>query len=190
MWSRKAVAQDLEKRLSSYRYQHSIRTMELAIKLANYYQLEEEKVALCALAHDVAKELSEEENRSLIIKYQLPVFLLEKDHKGLLHAILGAYIVVERYGFTKEMADSVLYHVTGRKHMTLLEKIVYLADKTEPSKDYEQIEQERKLSFINIDQAVFLCMKMRITNRRRKHKTLHPMSLEAYDWLQEKVKSF
>ena len=123
--------EDIKNMLSEKRFNHSERVVKRAIEYAKIYNVDIETVKLVAISHDIAKELSEEENQEYISKYNIKLDDIEKVNKSLLHAKIGAYICKEKYGFTDDMVNSVRYHTTGRENMSVLEKIVYLADATE-----------------------------------------------------------
>ena len=125
------VKQELEKMLSPKRYEHSIGVMEKAIELAGIYGEDEEKAAYAGLTHDIAKEMTEEEYYKYANENNIELAEIDKLVPSVLHGIIGADIVAKKYGFTEQMQDAVRYHTTGRPNMTLLDKIIYVADKTE-----------------------------------------------------------
>ena len=118
--------EDVKEVLSEERFNHSERVVKRAIEYAKIYNVDIEMVKLVAISHDIAKELSEEENQKYISKYNIKLDDIEKVNKSLLHAKIGAYICKEKYGFTDDMINSVRYHTTGRENMSILEKIIYL----------------------------------------------------------------
>lgn len=172
------VKKDLRNRLSSYRYLHSIRTMNTAVLLARCYGYNESLAAITALLHDIAKELSYDESVNILDGYGLFY-----DRQFLNHAYVGAMIAKYEYQFSEEMVNAILYHTTGRKNMGLLEKIIFVADKIEPGKDYIGIEEERRLAFINIDQALICCLENRVKKFQMKGKHIEDITLETLDFL-------
>lgn len=131
MKSIEELKSELKNILSTKRYEHSIGVMEKAIELAKIYGEDERKVAYTALMHDMAKEMSIEEMLDYAAKKQINLTKEDKLITSALHGIIAAHIVKEKYDFTKEMQDAIYYHTTGRENMTLLDKIVYVADKSE-----------------------------------------------------------
>ena len=85
------------------------------------------------------------------------------------------------------MFNAVYYHTAGRPGMSKLEKIVYLADKIEPGKNYEGIESERKLAYQDLDQAVILCLKTKIAKLTKEEKFIHPNTIDTLNYLEAKV---
>ena len=133
--------EDVKNMLSDKRFNHSERVVKRAIEYANIYNVDIKTVKLVAISHDIAKELSEEENQIYISKYNIKLDDIEKANKSLLHAKIGAYICKEKYNFTEDMVNSVRYHTTGRENMSILEKIIYLADATEEGRDEYKVSE-------------------------------------------------
>lgn len=179
MWNKEVIKQDLKKTMSTYRYQHSLRTMEIALSLAEKYHCDKTKIAVVALVHDIAKEFSDEENKQIIIKYQLPKELLASENKKFLHAHIGACFAKEKYHLDEEMTQAIKYHPTGREGMTTFEKIIYLADKIEPGKKYPLIKVERKLAYQNLDQAVVFCLETKINKLKSENKPVYQETLQT-----------
>ena len=125
------VKEDLEKSLSEKRYIHSIGAMEKAVELAKIYGEDEEKSALTALAHDIAKEIPTEEYYKYAEENNIELSKDDMMCTSVLHGIIGADIVKKKYGFTDEMCRAIYYHTTGIINMTTFEKIIFLADKVE-----------------------------------------------------------
>jgi nicotinate-nucleotide adenylyltransferase len=96
------IKSDLRSLLSEYRYLHSLRVAEVAKGLAACYSYDIEKAYATGLVHDIAKEFSDEENRDIVSKYHLPIELLNKNYRKMLHADIGAVIAKNVYGFDDE----------------------------------------------------------------------------------------
>lgn len=126
---------EIKEILSEKRFKHCERVVKRAIEYAKIYSIDEQTIKLTAIAHDIAKELSYEENQKYINKYNIKLDDIEKTSKNLLHAIIGAEICRDKYEFTEDMKNAVRYHTTGRENMSILEKIIYLADATEEGKE-------------------------------------------------------
>ena len=187
MWQIERIKRDLEQTLSEQRYFHSLRTAEVAKNLAKHYGYQEEKAYVTALVHDIAKEYSEEQMQRAIQKYHLKESLMLKENKKFAHGFIGAEIAREKYQFNKEMYQAIAYHTTGRKDMGLLEKIVTLADKIEPGKNYMKIEEERVLAFKSLEKALLFCLENKIEKLKRKKESIHPQTLETKKFLEEQI---
>lgn len=149
---------ELKRNLSNYRYEHSIRVAEEAKKLANHYKVNEEEAYLAGLLHDITKEFSDEANEYWVNKYKLPKFLLESNYKKTCHAEIGAVVARELYKVNDNISQAIRYHTIGNINMTMLDKIVFVADKIESGKYYNGIDEEREMAYQDIDKALILCL--------------------------------
>ena len=128
---------DVKHMLSEKRFKHSEGVVKRAIEYAQIYNIDIETVKLAAIAHDIAKDLTSEEEQKYMEEYNINLDDFEKANHNLVHAKIGAEICKNKYGFTEDMVNSVRYHTTGRAKMSLLEKIIYLADATDENRAYE-----------------------------------------------------
>ncbi len=172
----------LKKYLSNDRYLHCKRVMDKASLYAKIYKVDVDVVKLTALAHDLAREFTADENFNYIKKYALNYKLLEKINYPLLHGFIAADIVRRKFQFTDEMCSAIKYHTTGKKNMTMLEKIVFLADKLEDGRDYPDVDKIRDVANTDIDKAMYLSLENSINYCRKKNVSVHPLSLEAFDY--------
>ena len=185
MWNIEEIKKDVKNNLSDYRYNHSLRVMEEAERLAKHYKADIEKCMLCGLTHDMCKEFTDKENEEFIKKYNLPKELLNPENKNIIHGYTASILVKEKYNFTEVMVLAIRYHTTGYPNMDLLAKIVYLADKIEKGKDYPGIEEERLLAYQNIDKAIILCLNNQIKHLKEKHKVINKMGYETLKSLED-----
>ena len=181
-----SIRDDLKKRLSEYRYEHSIRVAEMARKLASFYGENEEDAYLAGLVHDVAKEFTEEENLYWLERYGLSKELLYSKFRRVVHSEVGSVVVKELYGVDDRIAQAVLYHTVGNVQMSLLDKIVFVADKIELGKDYPGILEERKMAFQDIDETLILCLVNNQKKLESNGKEMHPDSLVLLNNLRDK----
>ena len=170
----KQIIQDLKMTLSEKRYLHSISTMKKAKELANKYNLDEQIVMLTALAHDIAKEIPKEEALKYAIENEIEFDEIEKNEPGLWHSKIGADIVEKRFGFSKDMKQAVLYHTTGNVNMNTMDKIVYIADKTEENRTNRDLVIAREVSNQNLDKGLLLVAKRTIEYSLAKNSLIHP----------------
>lgn len=183
------INQRLKKTLSKERYQHSIRVMKKAIEYAKIYDIEEEKAKITALAHDMAREMSKEDSRKYICDNNLPKDLLEEINFPLIHGAIAADICKKEYQFTDDMINAIFYHTTGRKNMSNLEKIIYLADKNEEGRNYLGLEEQRKLATQSLDKAMIAALIGSIKHCQKNYSDININSLEALRHLQQKNQS-
>lgn len=177
----KQIAQDLKETLSENRYLHCISTMKTAKKLANQYKQEEQTVMLTALAHDIAKEMTQEEFVAYSKENDVKLEEIDLYAPAILHAKIGADIVKKKYGFTKEMQEAIYYHTTGRINMSMLDKIVFLADKSEERRKGPDADKLRELiEKEGLEKAILWDIDYySIPRTIQKQRVIHPYSIEA-----------
>jgi len=177
----KQIAQDLKETLSENRYLHCISTMKTARKLANQYKQEEQTVMLTALAHDIAKEMTQEEFVAYSKENDVKLEEIDLYAPAILHAKIGADIVKKKYGFTKEMQEAIYYHTTGRINMSMLDKIVFLADKSEERRKGPDADKLRELvEKEGLEKAILWDIDYySIPRTIQKQRVIHPYSIEA-----------
>lgn len=171
------IQQDLKQILSEKRYLHSIGTMKLAEELAKQYHVNPEEAALTGLAHDMAKELPKEERIKYIEENHIPIDEIEEKSTGLLHGKIGAYMAKTKYSFSESMQKAIAYHTTGSPDMDTLAKIIFIADKAEETRNYEDIETVRALAKKDLDQCILYILDFTIKQNIDKKKLVHPNSI-------------
>lgn len=147
----------LKKEVTKSRYEHIIGVEYISAALAMRYGADLYNAELAGLMHDCAKCIPGDEMLALCKKYNIHISETEERSPYLLHGKLGAYFCRYRYDITdEEVLSAITYHTTGRPGMTLLEKIVYVADYIEPQRDKApDLAYLRKIAFIDIDEAVY-----------------------------------
>ena len=174
--------ENVKNMLTEKRFKHSERVVKRAIEFAKIYNVDIDTVKLVAISHDIAKELTEEENQEYISKYNIKLDDIEKANKSLLHAKIGAYICKQKYGFTQDMVNSVRYHTTGRENMSILEKIIYLADATEEGRVEYKVSDYVDLIKEDIDKAMIEISKMVINKLLKNNKLIHLDTINCYNY--------
>lgn len=181
---RAEIKKDLRKLLSKGRYEHTLGVEYTACCLAMRYGADLEQADLAGLLHDCAKYLSSD-NKLLYSKlYNISVSEYERKNPELLHAKLGAYIAYDKYGVRdKEILSAIAWHTTGKPNMSLLEKIVFIADYIEPNRyKAEHLDMVRELAFQDIDQ----CLKQILTDTvfylAAKNFITDPMTQKAWEY--------
>ncbi len=180
----------LRRQLDKPRYEHTLGVMYTAAALAMYYHVNIEKAFLAGLLHDCAKGIPGEKKIRLCKKYGLPVNAAEKRNPGLLHAKLGAYIAAAKYKVDdSEILDAIRYHTTGRPNMTLLDKIIYIADYIEPGRfEAPNLEEARHLAFVDIDDCLYMILKDSLEYLRTRSEAIDPLTEETFQYYQEEIK--
>ena len=149
------IQKDLKKVLSAKRYRHSAGVADSARALADKYGANAEKAYIAGWVHDCAKELSLSEMHDIVNEHSLRLDKYVLSSKALLHGPVGSILCETKYGIDdKDIKSAIFYHTTGRTNMTLLEKIIFLADYIEPSRDFPGVDTIRKLAEKDLNQAV------------------------------------
>ena len=160
------LKEELKKEVGPKLYRHSIGTMEEAEKLAKVYNCDVEKAKISGLLHDCAKCRCED---------------------NLCHGKKGAELAIIKYGIKDmDIINAITYHTTGRVNMTLLEKIIYIADKIEPGRKYEGVDDIRSEAYINIDKAIIKSLENTIDYVIKRNRELDPESVNTLNYLKEK----
>ena len=180
--SDEAVEEFCEDAITLYRYLgqkrllHTLNVGILSLKYAGIYDKSLcDRALIAGELHDCAKELDEALQTEMSIERTGDLFL----DKKLLHSPAGAVMAQREFGISDpEILDAITYHTTGRGNMTLLDKIVYLADKLEPSRTYADLTKERKLAETDIDEALKLCVKSVKKKFESRGQRIHPITID------------
>lgn len=179
--NRELALAKVKEQLTPERYEHTIGVMETAIYLAKRYGANEKQAEIAAIFHDYAKYRPKAEMKKIIINQHLPKQLLQF-HSELWHAPVGAYLVKTEVGIKNELIlDAIRYHTTGRPKMTLLEKVIYLADYIEPGRQFLGVEEVRTIADKNLDEALFTAIKRTIIFLSKKNRLIYPDTFHTYN---------
>ena len=169
--------------LKHKRIPHVLGTEQEAIRLAERYGADVEKARVGALLHDCTKKLDLPEQLALCERYGIPLDELERQTLKLLHAKTGAAIARDVFGVDEEIYNAILWHTTGRAGMTLLEKILYLADYIEPSRDFPGVDKLRTVCYKDLDAGLLMGLEMTIGEMNALGSPVHRATIEARDAL-------
>jgi predicted HD superfamily hydrolase involved in NAD metabolism len=177
----------IEKNFSEKRRIHTFAVCELSIKLANHYGLDSDKAETAALFHDMFRDVSEKSINCYVKHLGLDSKYL--NNPNLAHGKIAAAVMERDYGITdRDVINAVSYHTTGREAMSEIEKIIYIADATEPNRSYPIVEMLRKLSFTNLDKAVLESLTHTITYIEDRGLYLDNDTVLARDYYKKKEK--
>lgn len=146
-------------KLGEYRYKHTLNVLEIGLKLARTYNIPKEKVQIAALLHDYEKEISLEKAKELLLEHGVFIEDQSMINIDLIHGELASFIAKADFGIEdKDILNAIKYHTTGRAEMSVLEKIIYLADLIEPSRNIDKLNQITEMAYIDLDKAVLMAM--------------------------------
>ena len=167
------------------RIAHIRGTEEEAIRLAHRWGADEGLAQRAAILHDCTKYLELEEQLELCRRYGVTLDQLEQRAVKLLHSKTGACMAKYIFGETDAVYRAIFWHTTGRANMDLLEKVIYLADYIEPTRDFDGVEALRALAYKDLDAALLMGMNMTIEEMEQRGVPVHENTLAARNWLLE-----
>lgn len=155
MWNEEEIKRQLKQSLKPKRYEHVIGVRDTAVELAKLYNEDLEKAKIAALIHDYCKNMSDEQIVSIAEEYKLAIDQIYKESPQLMHGAIAAAIAKDTMGITDcDILNAVIYHTTGRENMSVLEKIIYIADYIEPSRSFPGVDDLRKSAVHDLDVAL------------------------------------
>lgn len=154
--SKKNLSKAMKKVQGKKRYEHTLGVAYTASALAMRYGASLEEAYTAGLLHDCAKCFTDEKMLSVCEKHHIPMTEVERRNPFLLHAKVGACYAVKKYGVeSQDIVNAIRYHTTGRAAMSLLEKIIFVADYIEPGRKHApNLPEIRRLAFVELDRAV------------------------------------
>lgn len=175
--------------LDKARYDHTLGVMYTAAALAMAHMADMENALIAGLLHDCAKCIPPDRKIKLCSKYHLNVSEIERENPSLLHAKLGALISVKKYKVKDiEIVNAIASHTTGRPEMTLLEKIVFIADYIEPGRiEAPNLDEIRHIAFRDINLCMYYVLRDTLQYLHEKNIPLDPMTQKTYDYYKKKV---
>ncbi len=183
----KKIRKAMEKSLDPKRFEHTLGVAYTAAVLAMRYDCDVLKAETAGMLHDCAKCMSNEKRLNICKKHNISVNDIERRNPFLLHAKVGSYIAMQKYNIhDRDIINAILNHTTGRPDMSLLEKIVYVADYIEPGrKQAPNLTQIRKLAFSDLDAALFKILEDTLVYLGEGEGEVDPMTQKTYDFYKD-----
>ncbi|WP_270790344.1 bis(5'-nucleosyl)-tetraphosphatase (symmetrical) YqeK [Enterococcus diestrammenae] len=184
---REALMQKVQMQMSTKRFKHVLGVEETAVALAEKYGAAPEKASIAALTHDYAKERPNEEFQMVIRRENFDLDLLNWNN-AIWHGIVGANFVQRELGIDdEEILQAIRLHTTGAAEMTLLDKIIYVADYIEPGRSFPGVQEAREIALLNLDDAVAYEAKHTLLHLLEQEQPIYPKSIETYNrWVAKK----
>lgn len=192
----KLLKDKLKLQLHEVRYTHSISVMQEAVKLGIHYGCNEsqlDKIRLAGLLHDCAKNICEELSFDILYKYcEDNGFKLDKFFKNspsLAHCYVGAVLAKKEYGiYDEEVLGAIRCHTFAKENMSLIEKIIYVADFIEPLRPKGPLrEAVRDIAYSDIDNAMMRMLEYTIKRNNEKGVEVYPLSRKVLQNLVNEV---
>lgn len=185
----KKIKKYLKKHLTKDRYHHTLGVANTAISMAMRYNPDTgnsdfiKKAELAGLLHDCAKCMEHDKKLQICKENNIPYSSFEAKHPYLLHGKVGAFIARSKFGINDEdILQAITWHTTGRPNMSLLEKIIFIADYIEPSRrPIPDLDLVRQLAFIDIDKTMEKILSNTLNYLEAKGSPIDLMTQTTYD---------
>ncbi len=172
--------------LDPKRVNHVLGCRDTAIALAKHWGADETDAARAGILHDITKALRGQLQLTLCSAYGIILDDFSARYPKTLHALTGALVAERIFGENQAVVNAIRHHTTGKADMTLLEKIIYVADYMEPCRDFPGVEKLRKLAYTDIDAALKLGLEMTLELLKKQGSEVSPASQAALNWLNGK----
>lgn len=186
----KKIRKAMEKTLDTKRFEHTLGVAYISAALAMRYDCDVQKAQTAGMLHDCAKCMSNEKRLNICRKHNIAVNEIERRNPFLLHAKVGSYIAMQKFNIhDSDIINAILNHTTGRPDMSLLEKIVYVADYIEPGrKQAPNLKEIRRLAFDDLDEALFKILNDTLVYLNQVDGETDPMTQKTYDYYKTYIK--
>ncbi|MEL5939207.1 bis(5'-nucleosyl)-tetraphosphatase (symmetrical) YqeK [Tetragenococcus halophilus] len=185
--TRATLLEKIKAAMSEKRFNHVLGVEAAALSLAERYGESKEKASIAALTHDYAKERSDSEFKQVIRDYDYDLDLLNWNN-AIWHGLVGAQFVEKELGITDEsILQAIRLHTTGASQMSLLDKIIYVADYIEAGRDIPGVEKARAIAKKDLDEAVAYETKHTLAHLIDINAPIYPKTIETYNrWVAKK----
>lgn len=180
----KKIRKAMERCQDEKRFTHTLGVAYTATSLAMRYDADIRKAEIAGFLHDCAKCMDNEKRIAICKKHNISITEIEKRNPFLLHAKAGSFIAMNTYHIhDTDIIHAILNHTTGRPDMTLLEKIIFVADYIEPSrKQAPHLQEIRRLAFIDLDEALLYILRDTLQYLNTIDGEVDPMTQKTYDF--------
>ena len=180
----KKIRKKMEKTLDNARFEHTLGVAYTAACLAMRYDVDIAKAQTAGLLHDCAKCLTNEKRIAICKKHNIQMNEAEIENPQLLHAKVGSFLAMEEFDIhDQDIINAILNHTTGRPDMSILEKIIYIADYIEPGrKQAPNLASIRKVAFENLDQALLMILEDTLSYLQSTNNIVDAMTQKTYDY--------
>ena len=172
--------------LKPSRVNHVLGCRDTAVELAKRWGADETDAARAGILHDVTQALDGPLQLTLCAEYGTIRTDFEIKYPKTLHALTGALVAERIFGENEAVVNAIRHHTTGKADMSLLEKIIYVADYMEPNRDFPGVEDLRRLAFSDLDGALKLGLQMTLEHLKRQGAEVSPESRDALAYFMQK----
>ena len=187
-WTREAILAEVEKQMKPSRFQHVLRVEACSIQLAGKYGASVEACSLTALLHDYAKEHDVESMKAIVLSEGMDSEMTGYGSE-IMHGPVGAYYAKTLFGITDEaILGAIRQHTIGGETMTLIGKVLFIADYIESGRAFKGVDEARRLAEDSLDEAAYFKIEKTIIHLVKKELPIYPGTIYVYNsWIQRKV---
>lgn len=171
--------------LNPNRVAHVLGCRDCAVELARLYGENEVDAARAGLLHDITKAIDGPLQLTLCAEYGIVLDTFSRSFPKTLHALTGSLVAERIFGENESVVSAICHHTTGRANMTMLEKIIYIADYVERNRNFPGVEEMRRLAYTDLDKAVLMGLESAVAHVKRQGQDLAPATLEALAFLKK-----
>lgn len=180
-FSRDELLLKLKESMSKKRFYHVLGTQETAIQLAKRFGADVEKSSIAGLVHDYAKERSNEEMIQVIVENHLDEDIIPFGNQ-IWHGVAGVILIEKELGVTDgEILHAISVHTTGSLNMSLMDKIIYVADHIEPHRHFEGVNEVRQMAEVNLDKVVKYETKHTLLRLIKENRAIYPKTIDTFN---------
>lgn len=178
------IRKSMEKILDDKRFEHTMGVAYTASALAMKYGENLKSAMIAGLLHDSAKCMDNDKKIAFCDKHNISITDVERRNPFLLHAKVGSFIAMDTYHISdSDIINAILNHNTGRPQMSLLEKIIYVADYIEPNRNQApNLAMIRKTAFEDLDRAFLMILKDTLNYLKETQEEIDPMTQKTYEY--------
>lgn len=176
--------EEIKKRLNPDRLYHSLNVADEAKKLAKHYGVDEQKAFTAGLLHDILKNTPDSELLQYFERNGIMLTETERASRKTWHAMAGAdFLRRELHVTDEDILSAVRWHTTGRAGMTLLDKVLFVADFISADRDYPGVERMREKAYVSLEDAMLEGLQFTINELVENAWPVHEDSIRAYNEL-------
>lgn len=178
------IRKAMEKTQDAKRFEHTLGVAYIAAALAMQYDVDINNALIAGYLHDCAKSLSDEKKLNFCEKHNIPMTDAEMKNPSLLHAKVGGFMAINDYKVTDiDIINAILNHTTGRPEMSVLEKIIFIADYIEPGrKQAPNLAQVRKMAFVDLNETMLMILEDTLEYLKASNVVIDLKTQKTYDY--------
>lgn len=170
------------------RYLHMLEVVKMALKINECFnfKIDEEKIKIAGILHDYTKRYSFSESMEIIKVLPLDEQNIWNKSEVVIHSVTSSIVVQDKFGINdQEILEAIKYHTTGYPNMSMLSKVIYVADAIEETRKYPGVERLREKVFEDFNKGMLLIMETTLSHLKEKGLYINPYTLSAYNYYKE-----